>query len=68
MKPSEPDKRMMSGQIDKSIWDALNRMTENGLETKRSHLERALLRYVGPDNFEFEEDWQRLAGKYNITT
>lgn len=67
-KPSDPDRKMISGQIDKSIWDALDKMCENGLETKRTHLERALLLYIDRSCFENEDDWKRLAEKYHIET
>lgn len=64
--PSEPEKYMMSAQIDLSIWEAFNKRASNGLETKRSHLERALLAYIGPEYFDNPEDYRRLAEKYNI--
>lgn len=64
--PSEAEKYMMSAQVDLLIWDAFNKLVSNGLETKRSHLERALLEYIGPRFFENADDYRRLAQKYNI--
>lgn len=59
---------MLSCQIDELIWNALDNMCEDGLDTKRSHLERALLRYIESPYFENEEDWKRLSEKYRIDT
>jgi hypothetical protein len=59
---------MLSFQIDESIWNALDDMCEDGVGTKRSHLERALLRYIDISYFENEADWKRLFEKYRIET
>lgn len=66
MKPSDAGKKVLSAQIDSVIWDAFDRMCEDGLETKRSHLERALLLYIDPGYFEFGADYDRLSEKYGI--
>lgn len=67
-KASEPAKKMISWQIDKAIWDALDNLCEDGLETKRSHLERALLTYIDSSYFENKDGLKRLAEKYRIET
>jgi hypothetical protein len=57
-------KRPLSSQVDERIWRALERRWNNGLETKRVHIERALVSYLNEDDFDSPEEYQELAKKY----
>ena len=64
--PSEADRQMMSAQVNKVIWEAFDRMVGNSLETKRSHLERALLLYIDPQYFDNQREYELLSEKYGV--
>lgn len=59
-------KRPIQSQVDERIWLALERRWSNGLETKRVHIERALVAYLHQDDFDSPEEYQELTKKYGI--
>ena len=54
----------ITSQIDERIWNALQRRWSNGLETKRVHIERALMDYLNEEDFDSPQEYQELAQKY----
>lgn len=60
----EMNVRPFSAMIDDAIWVALDRRYKAGTETKRVHLERALVTYLEPADFESDEYYQELVKRY----
>lgn len=65
MKEKGPTK-ILSSTIDPAIWEALDRRAAEGVESKRVHIERAMLSYLGPDDFDSEDYYRKLAEKYGV--
>lgn len=63
---SDQIKRPLSSQLDERIWRALERRWSNGLETKRVHIERALVNYLNEEDFDSSGEYQELTKKYGI--
>lgn len=57
---------MMSAQVDVKVWEAFDRVAASNNESKRTHLERALLLYIDPSFFDSDNDYDRLIEKYGI--
>lgn len=53
--------------IDTALWDALERRYKSGTETKRVHLERALVTYLEPVDFESDEYYRELRKRYGLS-
>lgn len=53
--------------IDDAIWVALDRRYKSGTETKRVHLERALVAHLEPGDFESKDYHRDLCEKYGLS-
>ena len=62
----ETNIRPFSAMIDSAIWESLDRRYKSGTETKRVHLERALVKYLEPADFESDEYYQELCKRYGL--
>lgn len=59
--------KTLSSTIDPAIWEALDRRSAEGVESKRVHIERAMLSYLGPGYFESDDYYWQLAQKYGVS-
>jgi hypothetical protein len=62
-----PSPRAMSTKIEESIAAALDNKVSKGILSKRVHVERALLSYLEPEDFDSPEDRERLIKKYGLS-
>lgn len=64
--PNDAPTRMLSAQVETVLWESFDAMVRSTRETKRSHLEKALLAATDRSFFESNDDYERLAKKYGI--
>lgn len=62
-----PSPRALSTKIDETIAAALDKAVSDGVLNKRVHVERALLSYLDPEDFDSPEERDRLMKKYGLS-